>query len=159
MPLKEVIDKIQATWGEDYYKLDSLNPNCIIIEKANFLEICKWLRDNEETYIDFLACITAIDNGIQINTFEVVYNFQSICYDYNIVIKVFIERTNPTLPTVSMLWQTANWHEREIFDMFGIIFENHPDLRRILLPNDWEGYPLRKDYEIQEIYHGIQVKY
>ena len=65
----------------------------------------------------------------------------------------------PQVPTVSHIWKTADWHEREAFDLMGIQFSNHPDLRRILLPEDWEGHPLRQDYQAQEYYHGIQVKY
>ena len=65
----------------------------------------------------------------------------------------------PQVPSVSSIWKTADWHEREAFDLVGIEFTNHPDLRRILLPSDWEGYPLRKDYKEQEEYHGIKVKY
>jgi NADH-quinone oxidoreductase subunit C len=65
----------------------------------------------------------------------------------------------PQIPTVSSIWKTADWHEREAFDLMGIEFVGHPDLRRILLPEDWVGHPLRKDYQVQDYYHGIQVKY
>jgi NADH-quinone oxidoreductase subunit C len=95
---------------------------------------------------------------------EVIYNLYSIPFEHSLMLKIIFPRNKedeplPVVPSVSAIWRTADWHEREAFDLVGISFSNHPDLRRILLPEDWVGYPLRKDYEAQEYYHGIQVKY
>lgn len=126
-------------------------------------EICQEIFQNPATFFDYLSCITGIDNGPEIGTVEVIYHIYSIPFDKHLVLKVIEPRGDaqhlPSVPSVAGVWQTANWHEREAYDLLGIHFEGHPDLRRILMPNDWEGYPLRKDYEEQETYHGIKVAY
>ena len=111
------------------------------------------------TYFDMLSCITGIDNGVQMATMEVVYNLYSIPFNHHLMIKVTLPRDYGEVDTVSHIWRTANWHEREIFDMYGVNFRNHPDLRRILMPADWEGHPLKKDYNHQEYYRDIKVAY
>ena len=126
--------------------------------------ICKELYTHEQTYFDYLACITAIDNGPEKSSIEVIYNLYSIPYNTSLMLKIDIPRNKPEeplpeVPTVSHIWRTADWHEREAFDLMGIRFTGHPDLRRILLTADWQGHPLRKDYQIQETYHGIKVAY
>jgi NADH-quinone oxidoreductase subunit C len=78
---------------------------------------------------------------------------------HKVVLKTLVPKEDPHLPTVEHIWKTAQWHEREAYDLYGIIFENHSDLRRILLPDDWEGYPLRKDYQEPEFYRGMRVPY
>jgi len=88
-----------------------------------------------------------------------VYNLFSMKHRHKIALRVDLPRDNPRVPSVESVWRTADWHEREAYDLFGIHFEGHPDLRRILCPDDWEGYPLRKDYVVQEYYHGIRVPY
>ncbi|WP_423147220.1 NADH-quinone oxidoreductase subunit C [Rubrolithibacter danxiaensis] len=136
----------------------------LIIEASSIDKVCMELRDNSTTYFDFLACITAVDMGVQENKFAVVYNLTSIPYKLSLTLKVYVENNRdpenlPLLPSVSAVWRTAEWHEREAYDLVGIFFENHPDLRRILLPDDWVGYPLRKDYTNPEYYKGIKVEY
>jgi NADH-quinone oxidoreductase subunit C len=89
-----------------------------------------------------------------------VYHLNSIPYEHTLVLRVFVKRDGSSaVPTVSGIWRTADWHERESYDLVGVRFEGHPDMRRILLPNDWEGHPLRQDYDVQKTYHGIEVKY
>ncbi|MCL4147034.1 UNVERIFIED_CONTAM: hypothetical protein GTU68_050159 [Idotea baltica] len=106
-----------------------------------------------------------MDNGPENNTMELWYHLTSIPFEKSFIIRVIIDRTPkegdelPTVPSLSSIWKTADWHEREAFDLLGINFSEHPDLRRILLPADWVGYPLRKDYKEMEEYHGIKVKY
>lgn len=134
----------------------------LVIRREKLAEVCLFLRDNEETYFDFLSCISAVDNGVESGSFSVVYHLASIPHQHQLTLKVTVENDRrldnlPVVPTVSTVWRTADWHEREAFDLMGVYFEGHPDLRRILLPEDWEGYPLRKDYEEAETYHGIAI--
>ncbi len=131
----------------------------LLISAVGIANVCLFLRDTEQLYFDYMNCLTGIDNGPEKNTMEVLYHLYSIPYNHSLVLKVEIERAAPEVPTVSQVWRTADWHEREAYDMFGINFSGHPDLRRILLPADWEGFPLRKDYKEQEYYHGIKVAY
>lgn len=97
---------------------------------------------------DLLGMVTAVDYG---DEFELVYRIQSRDMHAGIFLKVRVKRGKPVIESVCDLWPAANWQEREVYDLFGIIFEGHPDLRRILLTDDWEGYPLRKDYEDDRI--------
>ena len=131
----------------------------IVIEKDKLSQICSFLQRNPDTFFDMLSCITGIDNFPEKNTFEIVYNLYSIPYNYKIAIKVILDRDNPIVDSVNEIWKTADWHEREVFDMYGIVVNNHPDLRRILLPADWVGFPLRKDYKTDEYYHNLKIDY
>lgn len=162
----EIYDLLLDNFGKDVI-LDSnasvIQPY-IQIDATKITSVCQFLHDHEQTYFDFLSCLTALDNGQTAGTMEVLYHLYSIPYEHSLVLKVILERPKddtilPKVNSVSAVWQTANWHEREAYDLLGIEFVNHPDLRRILLPKDWEGFPLRKDYIHQERYHGIKVKY
>lgn len=134
----------------------------LLIHPERIVEVCLELRDNPKTYFDFLSCLTGVDFGVEENKFGVIYHLSSLPYKTQITLKVIKDHdpTNEALPSfqsVVHVWRTAEWHEREAFDLVGIIFENNPDLRRILLPDDWEGYPLRKNYKNPEYYKGIKV--
>ena len=140
------------------------SPPAILVKAENIAEVCLELYENEQTYFDYLSCITGIDNGPEAGTMEVVYHLYSIPYDVSMGLKVQVQRNQegeplPQVPTLSYIWRTANWHEREAYDLLGIHFTGHPDMRRILLAADWEGHPLRKDYQLQTYYHGIKVEY
>ena len=144
-----------AVLGED---LES-TPQALLID-ANFIhQVCDFLHANEKTYFDSLSCISALDNGEEKDSVEIVYNLYSIPFDLHLMLKVNLKRDQPQIESVSNIWRTADWHERESYDLVGVQFNNHPDLRRILLPDDWEGFPLRKDYVEQEKYHDVKVKY
>jgi NADH-quinone oxidoreductase subunit C len=141
-------------------KCRKATPPAIVVPAQRIADVCQLLHDHPQTYFDYLACITALDNGPDIGTLEVIYNLYSIPYNLQLMIKLVVPRNKPqeplpAVPTVSHIWQAANWHEREAYDLLGIDFTGHPDLRRILLPTDWQGHPLRTDYVPQEHYHGI----
>jgi NADH-quinone oxidoreductase subunit C len=138
---------------------ESSTPMAIRIAPEDLLPVCKELYSNSRCYFDMLSCVTGIDNGPETNTMEVAYNLYSIPFNNHLMIKVTLPRDKPQVETLSAIWKTADWHEREAFDLYGIIFLNHPDLRRILLPADWEGHPLRKDYKHQEYYRNIKIEY
>jgi NADH-quinone oxidoreductase subunit C len=133
-----------------------------IAESQQLLSICNYLHSSPQYFFDFLNCITAVDNGEAAGTIDIIYHLSSIPFEHSVILKLQIDRdleSNGQVDSLSGIWKTADWHEREIFDFFGVKFNNHPDLRRILLPADWVGHPLRKDYQEQETYHGIKVKY
>lgn len=134
-------------------------PKAIKILSGDLESVCEDLHRNEKTYFDMLSCLTALDNGPAANTMEVIYNLYSVPYNHHLALKVILQRENPEVSSISHIWKTADWHEREAFDMFGIVFTGHPDLRRILMPADWEGFPLRKDYKQQEYYRSIKLDY
>lgn len=166
MSSEEIKSLLQVQFGENCILAeDKRSPQTIWQVPCELLpEICFFLQQNPQTYLDFLSCITGIDNGKEAGTMEVIYHLYSIPYNHWVILKVIVPRNAeneplPEVPTISHIWKAADWHEREIYDLLGIRFTNHPDLRRILLPADWQGHPLRKDYIPQENYHGIQVKY
>jgi len=117
----------------------------ITIPAEKLLPLATELKSNESTSFDFLFCVTGVDRP---NHMEVVYHLKSTKHNHQFVLKAKINsRENPEVETVCHIWRTAELHEREAYDLFGIKFLNHPDLRRLLLTDDWEGWPMRKDYE------------
>jgi NADH-quinone oxidoreductase subunit C len=134
-------------------------PQTILVSSNRLADVCRELHHNPQTYFDQLSCVTGIDNGPEAKTMEVIYHLYSIPNNFSLALKVVLSRDTLIVPTLSSIWKSANWLERETYDMYGILFEGHPDLRRILMPADWDGYPLRKDYSEQEKYREIQVKY
>lgn len=107
--------------------------------------LARALKENPETKMDYLFCETAVDRK---DGFHIVYNLTSSVFRHSVMLRVILaDKVNPSIPTVSDVWKAAEYYEREIFDLFGIRFDNHPDLRRIFLEDDWIGYPLRKDYK------------
>ena len=165
MSFDEIKKLLSEKFGSDVImdiQSGGLQP-ALIIKPELIVPVCEELRDNKNTWFDFLSCLTGVDHGVENNKFSVVYHLASIPHKHQLVLKVIIDHdrntsTLPTCNTVSGVWKTAEWHEREAFDLLGIQFEGHPDPRRILLPDDWEGYPLRKDYIVAEEYKGIKIK-
>ncbi|MBI4955325.1 MAG: NADH-quinone oxidoreductase subunit C [Myxococcales bacterium] len=117
-------------------------------------DVGRFLRDEPELHCEYLECVTGVD-WPKDNRIAVVYHVYSLRHRHRIVMKALCDRGAPTLPSVVDVWSVANWQERECYDLLGVVFEGHPDLRRLLMPEDWEGHPLRKDYVEKEHYHGI----
>ena len=122
------------------------------LKREKVLDICRFLHDTPELAMDYLMDLCGVDylgkkdDG---GRFEVVYHLYSMEHRHMLRLRVRVPGSDPKIASVMPVWKGVNWHERECFDMFGIVFEGHPDLRRILLPEDWEGHPLRKDYPVQ----------
>lgn len=119
----------------------------VVVDGQKIVEILQFLRDDQELQYNFLSDLTAVDFLGRVPRFEVVYHLLSMPNKRRVRLKVLVEEGVPT-PSVVSVYPGANFQEREVYDMFGIEFEGHPDLRRILMPEDWEGHPLRKDYPL-----------
>jgi NADH-quinone oxidoreductase subunit C len=138
------------------FKGDVPEPYCLVDAQA-IVDVCCFLRDDLGLNFEVLSDLTALDWPKE-EKIQVVYHLYSYSHKHQIVLKVDLPRDNPKIATVEGVWKVANWFEREVFDLFGVIFEGHSDLRRIMLPEDWVGYPLRKDYVEQEEYDGISTQ-
>jgi NADH-quinone oxidoreductase subunit C len=125
----------------------------LFIAPSRIVEVCRFLKD-EQRFLR-LSAVTAVDWHPADPRFEVVYLLHSLERNARLRLKCWVSEAEPEIDSVTEIWRGSNWYEREIFDLFGIRFRNHPDLRRILMPNDWEGHPLRKDYPV----HGYKYSY
>jgi NADH-quinone oxidoreductase subunit C len=121
----------------------------IYLERSSVREACVLLRDDPDCSFNFLADVTAVDRFPSEPRFEVVYHLLSIPKRERVRLKVCLASGSPTLESVTSVWPAANYFEREVFDLFGVRFAGHPYLRRLLMPEDWEGHPLRKDYPVE----------
>lgn len=159
MTQQEIFEKLKEKFPEGVIEFqEEKGSDAMIITAADKIdEICFHLRDGEDFQFDFLNCISALDNPDK--TLSAVYNLYSFPKRHKVTLKVNVTRENPDIRSVTGIWITSNWHEREAYDLIGINFVGHPDLRRILLPYEWDGHPLRKDYEVQEFFEGMKVPY
>ncbi len=155
MTINEIHGKLTERFGDAVGPLSEPKIDRFCVVKADrLLDVCRFLRDTPEIECDFLEDLTALDWPKR-NVIEVVYHLFSYPRRHGIVLKVEADRSKPTVPSVEAIWKSANWMEREVYDLFGVDFPGHPDLRRVLLPDDWVGYPLRKDYQEAGGYHGV----
>jgi NADH-quinone oxidoreductase subunit C len=138
------------------FKGDVPEPYCLVNGPA-IVDVCRFLRDDAGLKFEVLSDLTALDWPKE-EKIQVVYHLYSYPNKHQMVLKVDLPRENPRIATVEDIWKVANWFEREVFDLFGVIFEGHSDLRRIMLPEDWVGFPLRKDYIEQEEYDGMSTQ-
>src|SRR5256886_4388568 len=121
-----------------------------VVPRLHIVDVCGALKTGPEAKFDFLADLCGVDRGVEEEPrFEVNYHLFSTTKHHRLRLKVELNESNVHVPTVTGVWRTANWHERETFDLFGIVFDDHPDLRRILLPDDWQGHALRKDFPLR----------
>ena len=155
MKAEEITALLAERFGEAVVerKLDGTNP-WIAVAPGRILEICLFLRDDPRLAMDHLELLGGVDYKDRI---EVVYIMYSMSQRHRITLKCRLPREDPRIASVESVWPVANWHEREAYDMFGIVYAGQSDLRRILCPDDWEGYPLRKDYKYPTRYRDMPV--
>lgn len=158
MTIMSIQEKIAEVWGKALEPVEASDPFTIRLRPDELLVFFEKVSTDSRLYIDRLACITGIDRGVESGEMEILYHLESITEGIRFAVSAIIPRLGGSIPSASAIWRSAEWLEREVFDMYGIEFSGHPDLRRILMPADWQGYPLRKDYQTQEIYHGIVVE-
>lgn len=153
-PSQRVHQLLAARFGDVVELVDAVDPYTVVRDGTRFLEIMRFLRENAELQFDFLRSVTGVDYPDQ-KVIASVYHLYSYEKGHAHVVKFLCDRERPEVPTVEQLWPTANWFERESYDLLGIVYLGHSDLRRIMLPDDWVGFPLRKDYVEEADYHGI----
>jgi NADH-quinone oxidoreductase subunit C len=125
---------------------EKLGELTVEIAPERLVEACRFLKENLK--FERLSTVTAVDRYPSEPRFELVYHLQSIARNERLRLKCRLAGERPEIDSATAVWRSANWYEREVFDLFGITFRNHPDLRRILMPEDWDGHPLRKDYPV-----------
>jgi NADH-quinone oxidoreductase subunit C len=162
MNSEEIFNALQSKFGEetifDFHPVSAKDRDAWFqVAPWDIESVCEHLRASKELDCDYLECITGIDFP-DTQKIVVVYHLYSYSKKHRVVLKAFLEREDPAIPTLVNVWSAANWQERECFDLLGVLFEGHPDLRRLLLPDDWEGHPLRKDFEEKPDYHGIPTQ-
>jgi NADH-quinone oxidoreductase subunit C len=151
----EVYERIKARFPSAVMEVvDKAIDPFAVLDPASIIDVFKFLRDDPETAMECLSNESGVDYKDRI---EVVYHLFSYKHRHNAVLKVKLPRENPVLATAETVWKSANWMEREIFDLVGVTFEGHSDMRRLLMPEDWPGHPLRKDFVEPLEYHGIST--
>jgi len=147
-----VLTRLQERCGDEIQEVTTWrHETTVILRLSGLLRVGRILRDDPDLAFDFLSSVTGVD---RLNLpeshprFEVVYHLYSLGHKWRLRLKVRVDE-GEAVPSVTSIWETATWHEREVFDLFGVTFSNHPDLRRILMPEDWQGHPLRKDYPVE----------
>jgi NADH-quinone oxidoreductase subunit C len=155
-PLQKTVDSLSENFSESLLEVyQSSGDTFIRIEADSLLEVTRHLK--EKLHYVYLSDIFGIDRYTSEERFEVVYNLLSLKDRTRVFLKVRCEEENPELESVASVWKSAGWNEREVYDMFGVHFRNHPDLRRIFLPEDFEYYPLRKEFPLLGIPGSIEL--
>jgi len=149
---EKLLDKLNTSFKNSIESFSEFrNELTIIIKKADIEKICSFLRDDAELSFDSLRDICGAVNRASVDRYEVVNNLYSLKNKYRLRLKVLVDADDMNVPTVTRIWPTADFEEREAYDMYGIVFDNHPDLRRIYMPEEFEYYPLRKDFPLMGI--------
>jgi NADH-quinone oxidoreductase subunit C len=159
MTFQEIASRLSAAFGDAIVEVKSegvVEPS-VKVAPGRLRDVALALRNDPDFRFDYLMCLSGVDLGKE--TLGVVYHLSSMTHRHKVTLRTDVPAPEPKVPTVSDIWPTANWHEREAWDLFGILFTDHPDLRRILLPEDYPGHPLRKDFKVPEFYNGMKVPY
>lgn len=147
-PLVTALQREHPEWFSEV--IVAFGETTLVVPRAQIVEICTFLKTWPASRFDFLADVCGADRGVEEEPrFEVNYHLFSTSKHHRVRLKVLLNEEDVHVPSVTGVWRTANWHERETFDLFGVIFDGHPDLRRILLPDDWQGHALRKDFPLR----------
>ncbi|MBM4159885.1 MAG: NADH-quinone oxidoreductase subunit C [Ignavibacteria bacterium] len=147
-----VVEKLKARFGEKTVEFHEFRGELtVVVPKETIVDVCQLLKEDAELQFDLLADLCGIDMYTPAKRFGVIYNLYSLKNKHRIRIKTFVEEEDTRLASVTKVWGTADWHERETYDMFGIVFEGHPDLRRVYMPEEFEYHPLRKDFPLMGI--------
>jgi NADH-quinone oxidoreductase subunit C len=160
MDPQAIHERLSATFGEKIVgaQLEGPNPWAVVALEA-IVQVAEFAKRDAELAFDNLMCLSAVDYPKETPPrMEVVYHLFSYSKRHIFALKVQLPREQPSVATLEGVWSVANWHEREAYDLFGIEFKGHSDLRRILLPDDWQGHPLRKDWVDPELYNGMHVR-
>jgi NADH-quinone oxidoreductase subunit C len=145
------IKKLRETFGDRIEVVPSApDMTTVKVKREDIMEVCMFLRQEDELDYDIMRDLTCVDYIREKPRFEIVYHLYSIYHGHALRLKVRLEERDPAVDTVTAIWVGANWYEREVYDLYGIKFNNHPDLRRILLYPEFVGHPLRKDYPIDK---------
>jgi NADH-quinone oxidoreductase subunit C len=155
MTTVELADHLKAKYPDKVSDLSTTKVDPFVVVKAESLvDLCRYLKTTPALSFDYLQDLTAVDWQAK-NVIEVVYHLFSMTHRHQLILKVELDRAAPSIPTVESVWRAATWLEREVYDLFGVTFVGLSDPRRILMPDDWVGHPLRKDYQEAGGYHGI----
>ena len=138
------------------FEADALDP-FVLVKSDSIVEVCQFLHNDPDLAFDCLTNMSGVD-FLKEEYIQVVLHLYSYTHRHAIVVKVNMSREEPSMPSVETIWKAANWLEREIYDLLGVVFTGHSDLRRLLMPEDWVGHPLRKDFIEPEEYHGISTR-
>jgi NADH-quinone oxidoreductase subunit C len=146
----EIVERLKEKYFSEIVDVTQFREQVFVSVKSDRItDICRYLHDEPDIHMDFLADICGVDYPGRKYRFEVLYNLYSIKFRHRLIVKALLTEEAPNIKSVVPIWNGANCHEREACDMYGIIFHGHPDLRRILMPEDWEGFPQRKDYPLK----------
>lgn len=176
MTIEDILQLLKDKFPQSEFSLENELPvdHYIIVNALELPKICTYLRDEENLLFDTLMNLSGVDdnNAVKVKdedgterlegrTLSVYYHLHSMKFNHKVTLKVSVPIETPNVESVESIWKCADWHEREAYDMYGIIFLNHPNLTRILMPYDWEdgSYPLRKDFETPEFYNGMKIPY
>ena len=157
MKAEEIRDRLQAIVGPVELTAGGAGDAFITVPEEKWVDAARALRDTPELRFDFLRSLCGVDR-LQAGKIEVVIHLFSYGHKHSIVVKTAVPRKDGSVATLSGIWPAAEWHERELYDLFGVHVRGHRDLRRILNPDDWEGHPLLKDYQEPEHYQGIPMR-
>ena len=148
--IENIYNFLKEKFPEAVLELNVEEPDPWLSVKAeNLREVANFIKEDEELSFNYLVAVVGTDHVENLSSTYILYRLKD---SHQLIVKVFVDKENPVVPTVSDIWRGAEWHERESYDLVGIKYEGHPDLRRILLPPDWEGHPLLKDYKEPEVY-------